>query len=104
MVRARHLRQRSEFTGGVEDSAVVGCNDDAGKGLRLNRAVINVLDDCDVMETGQRLSGKPGGSIPGRDNAQNFARHTRSYHVEVVRTETGPVQGCAKLQTLKEEA
>jgi VWFA-related protein len=43
-----------------------------------------VLKEGAGAEAGEGFSGEPGRGVPGGNDAQNFAMHTRSYHEQVV--------------------
>ena len=47
---------------------------------RLRGPFAHVLQHGFAGDGGESFAGKTGGGEPGRNNAQNFARHRRSYH------------------------
>ena len=81
MVVPGHLRAGAEAAGFVADSLVIGRDDDVLKGIGPWKHARKRVPAWFVIETGQRFSGEAGRCVPGRNNAQDFRWHTRSYHI-----------------------
>jgi Ca-activated chloride channel family protein len=80
VVGSRHTHTRSEGSGCFEDSFIVCGNDCAGKIPGLRDPFIHMLKHWFRGNWGQNFAGKASGGEARRDHAQDFTRHTRSYH------------------------
>ena len=59
---------------------VVGGDNDRAEIASHRRALVDVLENRAGIEVGERFARETGRGVPGRDNAQDFPMHTRSYH------------------------
>ena len=80
VVGARHPHARAETPCGFVDPLVVGGNDRACQVARLGGPFVDVLEHGFGGDGGQDFAGKTGGGKPRGNHAQDFTRHTRSYH------------------------
>ena len=82
MVFSGHLDTGAKASGFVADALVVGGDNDGGKIARHGDTLVNMFQHGSGVETGKSFSGEAGRCVPGRNNAQDFRRHTRSYHTK----------------------
>ena len=80
MVGAGHADAGAEVPCNFEHLIVIRGNDNCGEVPRLGGALVDVLDHRFGGDLGENFTGKTRGGQTGRDDAENFTRHTRSYH------------------------
>jgi len=80
MVVPRHLNTRAKAPRRVVNALIVRCDDYAPQVSGHHNALVDVLEHAAGIETGQRFTGETRRCVPGRNNGQYFAGHTRSYH------------------------